>query len=119
MTDPNILLSKCITLLYRESQLENATENSSDLVKTAIDKLKINEVSLGLPSKRDVSLGLKNLVMEMARNEVTHTYDPVELLQQPFFRLVEVDERPVSTVTIMPGMTLTRNSQCQEKAWLR
>lgn len=82
MTDPNILLSKCITLLYRESQLENATENSSDLVKTAIDKLKINEVSLGLPSKRDVSLGLKNLVMEMARNEVTHTYDPVELLQQ-------------------------------------
>lgn len=80
--DPNVLLSKCITLLYRESQLENITENSADLVKTVIEKLKVNEVMIGIVSRRQTTIGLKALVTEMCRNPVNQTYDCVELLQQ-------------------------------------
>lgn len=80
--DPNILLSKCITLLYRESQIENATENSADLVKTTVEKIKLTETAIGAPNKRDTTGALKNLVLEMCRAKVTESYDPVELLQQ-------------------------------------
>ena len=80
--EPNILLSKCITLLYRESQLENNTENSSELVRTTVEKIKVNNTIVGFPSFRDTTQSLKNLVIEMCRNEPTHTYDAVELLQQ-------------------------------------
>ena len=82
MTDPNILLSKCITLLYRESQLENNTENSSDLIRTTVEKLKINDTVIGIPTRRDASLALKHLVLEMCRNGPEQTYDAHELLQQ-------------------------------------
>lgn len=80
--DPNVLLSKCVTLLYRESQLENATENSADLVRTTVEKIKLNDTSIGLPTKRDTTASLKSLVLEMCRNPVTHMYDASDLLQQ-------------------------------------
>lgn len=80
--DPNTLFSKCITLLYRESQIENATENSADLVRTAIEKIKINDVSVGIATKQNTSQNLRDLVIEMCRKDITHQYDPVELLQQ-------------------------------------
>ena len=80
--NPEVLLSKCISLLYRESQLENATETSGDLVRTAIEKLKINDTVIGIPTKRDATLALKALVLEMSRNPPGHEYDATELLQQ-------------------------------------
>jgi len=80
--DPNVLLSKCVTLLFRESQLENITENSADLIRTVVEKLKVNEIMMGITTRRQVTIGLKNLVMEMYRNPVNQTYDVVELLQQ-------------------------------------
>lgn len=79
---PDIILSKCITLLFRESQLENATENSADLVRTAIEKLKLNDTTLGIPTKRDASTALKNLVVEMCRNPAGYIYELAEFLQQ-------------------------------------
>lgn len=80
--EPNILFSKCITLLYRETQIENLTENSADLVKTTIDKVRVSDTVIGIPTKRDTAQGLKNLVIEMCRNGHKHSYDPLELLQQ-------------------------------------
>lgn len=80
--DPNVLLSKCITLLYRESQLENNTENSADLIRTVVEKLKINDITIGLPIRRDGTLALKALVLDMCNQPINHTYAPVELLQQ-------------------------------------
>lgn len=80
--DANTLFSKCLTLLFREAQIENAVENSADLVKTLVEKVKINEVTVGLPTKRSTSQGLKDLVLEMCRHEVGHQYDQTEFLQQ-------------------------------------
>lgn len=80
--NPEILLSKCISLLYRESQLENSTETSADLVRTAVEKLKINDALIGIPTKRDATLALKALVLEMSRHGPGHEYDLTELLQQ-------------------------------------
>lgn len=80
--DPNILLSKCITLLYRESQLENSTENSAELVKTTVEKIKLNNAIVGFHNFRETTQNLKNLVNEMCNNGATHSYDAVELLQQ-------------------------------------
>lgn len=80
--ETELLLSKCITLLYRESQLENMPENSADLVRTVLEKLKISEVSLGIPTKRDIQLNLKALALDMASKDSTHSYDATELLQQ-------------------------------------
>ena len=80
--EPNVLLSKCITLLYRESQLENNTENSGELVRTTVEKIKLNNAIVGFPSFRETTSSLKTLVLEMCRNDAKHTYDATELLQQ-------------------------------------
>lgn len=80
--DPDVLLSKCITLLYRESQLQNQVENSADLIKTTIEGIKLGNAGVGLPTERDTILGLKNLVYEMCSKEPGHVYDVSELLQQ-------------------------------------
>lgn len=78
----NLLLSKCITLLYRESQLEALTENSAQLVKAVADKIKINDKVIGLPTRRDASIGLRTLVLDMANHKAGHEYDLDDLLQQ-------------------------------------
>lgn len=80
--EPNVLLSKCITLLYRESQLENMTENSADLVKTTVEKIKLTEMQIGMPTQKDATAALKTLVLEMCRATQPASYDAVELLQQ-------------------------------------
>lgn len=80
--DADVILSKCLTLLYRESQLETLTEPSHDLVLTALEKIKLSGSVLGEHLKRDTTLALKNLVLEMARNEPGHLYDASSLLQQ-------------------------------------
>ena len=80
--DVNLLLSKCITLLYRESQLENLTENSAGLVKTVLEKVKINDKIIGIYTRRDTSLELRKLALEMANNKIGQEYELLELLQQ-------------------------------------
>lgn len=80
--EPDVLLSKCITLLYRESQIENLTENSADLVRTTVEKIKLTEMQVGLPQRTDATVSLKKLVLEMCQKPAATDYDPVELLQQ-------------------------------------
>lgn len=81
MSQEIIILSKCITLLFRESQLENNTENSADLVKTTVEKLHINDTDIGISTSRNIASGLKDLVIEMCRNPPNHVYDLTGFLQ--------------------------------------
>ena len=77
----NILLSKCITLLYRESQIENSTENSADLIKTVVEKIRINDINIGLPAAKNTAQGLKTLILEMCNHSIGHTYELSDFLQ--------------------------------------
>lgn len=79
----NVLLSKCITLLYRESQLEKNTDNSVDMVRTALDEIRPSEVQIGTTAgQKDVVESLKDLVLEMCSSGPQNGYDETELLQQ-------------------------------------
>lgn len=79
--DEKSLLAKSITLLYRESQLDNKTENSSDLVRTVLEDIKISEISLGISSEKDLILALKENIIEMCNNPIEHEYEKSDLLQ--------------------------------------
>lgn len=80
--DHLLILVKCITLLFRETQLEILTENSAALVKTAIEKIEVKEINIGVASRRSVVVGLKEMVEEMCRMPVGHRYEATEVLQQ-------------------------------------
>ena len=79
--DPIITLVKCITLLYRESQMELATENSADLVRTAIEKIQVNNVDVGIATHRNSTAQLKDYVLQMCRNPINHQYELSDVLQ--------------------------------------
>ncbi len=80
--DATTILTKSITLLYRESQLENMTENSADLIKTAIEKIPVNDIDIGIGTRRNTTALLKDFVLELCKNPPNHTYELVELCQQ-------------------------------------
>ena len=80
--DPNLILIKCITLLFRESLLENNTDYSNELVKTVVSRLQIVDMDIGISTRRSVAVGLKDLVLEMCRNPESKTYDISDFLQQ-------------------------------------
>lgn len=79
---PEIVLAKCITLLYRESQLDNRTENSADLVQTTVEKIYIGDNELGMANKRGILIGLRDFVLELCKLPASHQYELTELLQQ-------------------------------------
>jgi hypothetical protein len=75
------LLVKCITLLYRESLIPNKTDNSSDLVRTVLETIKLPEVSLSLNHERERLVALKETAINMCNNSVDTAYQKEELLQ--------------------------------------
>lgn len=79
---PKILLVKCLTLLFRESQLVHKTESSRDLVRTIIDSIPVPEVGMGINSEREVVASLKDTILEMCQNPMETEYDKDVLLQQ-------------------------------------
>lgn len=78
--DNKILLQKMIALLYRESQIANLEENSSELIKTALCTVKQNKSIPDIGYERTKLDGLKSLVLEMIENPVHYTYDQDVLL---------------------------------------
>lgn len=76
-----LLLTKCITLLYRESKLKDKTENSADLVRTVLEKISIPESAIGFNTDRDVIKSLKETILEMCLQPVDHEYDSYSLLE--------------------------------------
>lgn len=75
------LLVKCITLLYRESLIQEKTDNSSDLVRTVLETIKLPEVSLSLSHEREKLIALKETALNMCNNPLEHNYQKEELLQ--------------------------------------
>lgn len=80
--DNKTLLVKSITLLYRESIVSDHKENSSDLVRTVLEKIKLPELNLSINKERDILHALKQLALEMCENSITHEYDKIEIMQR-------------------------------------
>ena len=80
--DNKLLLVKCITLLYRESQLPVKVENSADLVRTALETIKVSEIGIGIHTDRDTLISLKETAIEMCSSPQDHIYDLIDLLQR-------------------------------------
>lgn len=68
-------------MLYRESLLTTKTENSSELVRNVLSKIKTSEIGLGLKTEDDVVSELKRLLNSMCENELSFQYDASDLLQ--------------------------------------
>lgn len=80
--DAKLLIVKVITLLFRESQNPNKTENSAELVKQIIAGLKMPEATLDTDKGRDTMMALRQTALWMASNPLHHEYDRAELLQR-------------------------------------
>jgi hypothetical protein len=78
--DNKALLVKCIVLLYRESLIADKSDNSSDLVRTVLVKIKLPEVSLGLNHERERLIALKDTAIRMCSNDLDYVYAKDDLL---------------------------------------
>lgn len=77
-----LLLVKSITLLYRESQLPEPKERSTDLVRTIVSAVKISEVNLGISHEDDILNNLKSTALSMCEDPPDVQYEASELLQR-------------------------------------
>lgn len=80
--ETKLLLCKAVTLLYRESQLSDKADSSSDLVRTVLENVQVSEVGIGLSSERDVVIALKATILEMCNQPQDHVYEKTDLLQR-------------------------------------
>lgn len=90
--DNKLLLCKSITLLYRESLLADRSDNSTELVRTVLENVKVGEVGIGLNTDREVILALKATVLEMCTVPQDHVYDKAEFLQRIRINCVNDDK---------------------------
>lgn len=77
-----LLLVKSITLLYRENQIEENREKSSDLVRTIVSDIKVSEVNLGISQETDVLSNLKDTALRMCEDAIDTRYEQADILQQ-------------------------------------
>jgi len=80
--DSKLLLVKAITLLYRESLLPDRSDNSSELVRTVLENIKVSDIGLGLNTDREMIMALKATILEMCSVPQDHIYDRSEFLQR-------------------------------------
>lgn len=80
--DNRLLVVKCITLLFRESLVPNKSEGSADLVRTALDEIKLPEVSLGVGHDREGLAALKDTALYLCGLPLNTPIDKDELMQR-------------------------------------
>lgn len=81
--DNRLLLVSAITLLYRESFIGSATDNSNAIIRRALAQVKIPELAMtGLDNEHDVISGLKQTAQHMCDNPPDHFYDKDDLLRR-------------------------------------
>ena len=80
--DTKLLLIKCATLLYRESQSPHHADSSVGLVRTVLENARMPEVGIGLNSERTIVSAIRDTVLEMCGNPSDYDYDKSELLQR-------------------------------------
>lgn len=80
--DHKLLLAKCVTLLYKESQLKDTLNNSRALVEEAIKEIQPRDINLGLNMDKDVVRALKDTVIDMLATPHDQGADKAGLLQR-------------------------------------
>jgi len=76
------LLVTSIILLYRESQLPGANENSATIVRSVLANIKAADLNIGIGSERDMIDGLKATAMSMCDSPPGYKFDQGSLLQR-------------------------------------
>lgn len=76
------MLVKSVTLLYRESLIANRSDNSSDIIRTVLENIKLSDVNIDINQERDILVALKHTTIEMCDNGSDHEYEKDELLQR-------------------------------------
>lgn len=79
--DNKTLLIKSITLLYRESLLTDGVENSSELVRSVLENVKVSEIGLGISGDKEIIEALRTTALEMCANPVDEIYEKADFLQ--------------------------------------
>jgi hypothetical protein len=80
--DNLLLLVKCITLLYRESLLENHSDNSSELVQGILETIKLPELNITLSDEKEQLIGLKATALYLCTSISSGNVDKLDLLQR-------------------------------------
>lgn len=81
--DKKLLLIQAITLMFRESQLENNTLESGTIVRPIAESVSLPDVSIGLmDTERDILVGLKSICLDMCDNALTRKFEAIDLLQK-------------------------------------
>jgi hypothetical protein len=81
MLDPKLLLARSITLLYRESLLNNPNDSSVEMVRNILKDVHPGENSIGLSEDKKIITALKITANGMCDN-FKDDMDPVDLIQQ-------------------------------------
>lgn len=80
--DPKLLLVKIVTLLYKESQLNDASTQSSALIKSVIATIKFPETGMDFDRSRESMQALRATALWMCENPADYVYDRATLLQR-------------------------------------
>jgi len=80
--DPKLVLFQCITLLYRESQLEKKNIDSRDLVMEAVNTIKLPEAGSAMDYNRETLVALRGTALYMVDQPATHIFDRSHLLDR-------------------------------------
>ena len=81
MLDPKLLLARSITLLYRESLLDNHNDSSVEMVRNVLKDIHTSDNGIGLSEDKKIISGLKNTVLNLCDN-YKEAFDPRDLVQQ-------------------------------------
>ncbi|MNQ04741.1 hypothetical protein D3C85_174620 [compost metagenome] len=120
--DYKLLLVQVITLLYRESQLDNRTANSAELVGQIVASIRIPETSMETDRGRETLVGLRATAMWMAGNPPTQDYDRTILLQRirvnvadedALYQAFEGATEPCEDLNLVKRMVLEYRSELQ------
>ena len=103
-----LLLVTGITLLYRESQIPGAHENSSGLVREIVQGIKLPEVNVGVDHEREIINNLKHTALTMCEMPFDHEYELAEILQR--LKIDTMDEE-ILYDTLCDGMAPVMNDK--------
>lgn len=77
-----LLLVTGITLLYRESQIAGALENSAALVRQIADGIRLSDLNITVDQERDVLQNLRITALSMCDDPAGHQYELNEIMQR-------------------------------------
>ena len=105
-----LLLVKAITLLYRESQLKDSKDRSTQLVRAITDYARPPENVLVLDKEAALIDGLRNCALAMCVDGPGVEYEPVDLIQQIKLVTPEEDENVYNSLKDSIEAQLTESS---------